>query len=243
MPISLYDPSLGGYEVEITESKALLDIEQEYQFTLISANVEKDVIASINAPEDWRWKELSELNLTAQQIKEEVSKKWLQDRLITEWATGEGDEEVVIRERWRIDKVNTSPTNPKFESRAALFAKALGKVVEPKKKVKMAEIIPLGLAFKAHVEEQRGKDGKGTGYHQLNLHTIREVKVNEQAARAGEIKRTPITDEQRAAVLTALDGFGKSQQADMGKLVEKKAFNLIDPFMRMWELGEITYGK
>ena len=242
MSVSLWDYP-GTTEVEVKESKALLDTEQEYTFTLVGAMLEKDVVASMDAPEEWRWKELSDLKDVD---RGEVSKRWLQDRLITEWETGEGDDSVVIRERWRVDKLNISPNDPRFESRAVTFAKSVGMVVEPGRTLDLKKLVTPNMSFTAQPEEQRDRTGKGTGYHQINLHTIHGIKTpTQKPQKQRKIEgRTPVTDEQRADVLDALGGdFGDSQQKDLNKLVTANQFALIDVFMQMVAPGEIHYGK
>jgi len=237
MSMSLWDYP-GELLVEVKESRALLDPEQQYTFTLVGATLEKDVVASMDAPEEWRWKELADLKVD----KGEVSKRWLQDRLITEWETGEGDDSVVIRERWRVDRLNISANDPRFESRAVTFAKAVGLPIEPNRKVDLKKLVSAGMSFTAQPEEQKDRSGKGTGYHQINLHTIRGIKTPTTEP-TRKVERGELTDEQRAAVLDALGTWGRSQQEDMSKLVSANQFALIDPFMKMCERGEISYAK
>ena len=225
------------YEIPVEESKGLLDIEQEYTFQLTSLELREGVIFSKDAPEEFRGSLLSELKPEEQK---EISKKWYADMVELKWKTVEEGLDVELKESFWVNRITLNENNPEYQSRLGTFIQRMGNVLTPKTTIKLPDYFKVGMQIKAHPEEQKDKQGKGTGYHQLNLGTIKFAGVAPQSYQ--KPIGMEITKEMQGKVLGVIEGATTKEEA-MQMLLANKKGSLMGAFIEMERNGDITFGE
>lgn len=224
-----------SYEVGISESKGILDVAQEYTFELTEAEVKQGVVFHKSAPADLKGQLLAELD---EEERATIKDKWCGTLFEMHFQTIDEGVDVELKEASWIDKLTVNTNDPKYQSRLITIIEKLGNVVEPETKIKLGDYFTVGMQFKAHVKPQTDKKGKETGYHELDLNTIKAMG----AKPAKQNSFADVSPEMKEKVLDAIKGSNSKDNA-MELLVAKKKTSLIGAFLAMVESGEVGYAK
>lgn len=223
------------YECEVTESKGILDVTQEYTFELTEAEVKQGVIFHKNAPKELKGQLLADLD---EEERATIKEKWCGTLFEMHFQTVDEDVDAELKEANWIDKLTVNTNDPKYQSRLITMIEKLGNAVDPETTIKLGDYFKVGMQFKAHVKPQTDKKGKETGYHELDLNTVKAIgsiaKPNQTFAE--------VDKELQAKVLDAIKG-SNSKDSAMEILVATKKTSLIGAFLAMVESGEIGYAK
>lgn len=224
-----------NYECEVTESKGILDVTQEYTFELIEAEVKQGVIFHKSAPKELKGQLLADLD---EEERSQIKDKWCGTLFEMHFQTVDEGVDVELKEANWIDKLTVNTTNPEYQSRLVTMIEKLGNAMDPETTIKLGEYFKVGMQFKAHVKPQTDKKGKETGYHELDLNTVKAIgSVTKQKQTFTEVDA-----ELQAKVLDAIKG-SNSKDSAMELLVANKKTSLIGAFLAMVESGEIGYAK
>jgi len=224
-------------EIEVRESKGLLDPEVEYIWELYERLYREDVVFDRNAPAEMRGKTLNELDA---EEREEINPEWCADIIELHFKTIDEGVDVQLKESWWTgDSLTLNTDNPEYQSRGATLIQRMGHTLEEGQKIRYGEYFPLGLQFKAHPQAQRGKDGKETGYHELDLSTIRVVGRKKEQSK---VVKADVTDEQRAEIKAIMSKMDKPAKDDvMHELIGTSKAHLMSAFLAMSDAGELKW--
>lgn len=222
--------------VHVNEVKGILDVNQKYTWELIRREIRESVIFSKDAPEKYRGMSLSELD---EEDRSEISKKWYSNLLELEFKIIDEGLNVSIKQTAWIDRLTINTSNPQFQSWIITMIQKLGNVIEADTDIDIREYLPLHLRFEANPKAQLDKKGKETGFHELDIETIKAVKAPKLAVQKAF---TGVSDELRGKVFGVVDGC-KSKEEALKTLIEAKKSNLIGAYLAMVESGEIVYTK
>ena len=223
-------------KIEVRESKGLLDPEVEYTWKLYERLYRKDVIFSRDAPAEVRGKTLADLDV---EEREEISPKWCADIVELHFKTIDEGVDVQLKESaWMSDVLTLNTDNPEYQSRLATLIQKMGGTLKEEQKITLGEYFPVGLQFKAHPQAQR-KDGKETGYHELDLSTIRAASKKKEQSK---VAKADVTEEQRAEIKTLM-GEMKNPVKDevMRELISSGKQHLMGAFITMSDAGEFKW--
>ena len=223
-------------EIEVRESKGLLDPEVEYTWELYERLYRKDVIFAKEAPAEVRGKTLSDLDQDEQQ---EINPKWCADIVELHFKTIDEGVDVQLKESaWMSDVLTLNTDNPEYQSRLATLIQKMGGTLEEEQKITLGEYFPVGLQFKAHPQAQR-KDGKETGYHELDLATIRAASKKKEQSK---VAKADVTDEQRAEIKALMSTMKNPAKDDvMKELISSEKAHLMGAFITMDVAGEFKW--
>ena len=224
-------------EIEVRESKGLLDPDTEYTWELNERLFRKDVIFGRDAPAEMRGKTLADLDV---EEREEINPKWCADIVELHFQTIDEGVDVQLKESaWMSDVLTLNTDNPAYQSRLATLIQKMGGALEEGQKIQLGTFFPVGLQFKAHPQAQIGKDGTETGYHELDLSTIRATGRKKEQQK---VAKADVTDEQRAEIKGIMDKMDKPAKDDvMHELIGSSKTHLISPFIAMCDAGEIKW--
>ena len=223
-------------EIEVRESKGLLDPEVEYTWELYERLYRKDVIFAKGAPAEVRGKTLADLDA---EEREEISPKWCADIVELHFKTIDEGVDVQLKESaWVSDVLTLNTDNPEYQSRLATLIQKMGHTLEEGQKISLGAYFPVGLQFKAHPQAQR-KDGKETGYHELDLSTIQSASKKKEQSK---VAKADVTDEQRADIKTLMSGMKNPAKDDvMKELINSGKQHLMGAFIAMSDAGEFKW--
>jgi len=227
-------------EIEVREAKGILDVSQEYRWELTQRVLRRGVIFGRDAPQEYRGKQLSDLD---QEEREEINPKWVADIIELHFQTLIGEQSVALKESaWVSDVLTLNTTNLQYQSRLATLVQRMGGELTPNQKIKLGDYVQEGLQFDAHPRAQRDKQGKETGYHELDLETITNVKKGTGVKAQAKISVTDIADDVKAAIQDIVDGAEALTKEDAIKgLIEAKRTDLMGAFLDMDTAGEFTW--
>ena len=223
------------YECEVTESKGILDPMQEYTFELTEAEVKQGVIFHKSAPKELKGQLLADLD---EEERATIKEKWCGTLFEMKFQTIDEDVDVELKEANWIDKLTVNTNDPKYQSRLVTMIEKLGNVVDPETTIKLGDYFKVGMQFKAHVKPQLDKQKKETGYHELDLNTIKAIGAKPQKQNSF----AEVLPETKEKVLDAIKG-SDSKDSAMKLLVANKKTSLIGVFLAMMESGEVGYAK
>ena len=223
------------YECEVTETKGILDIVQEYTFELTEAEVKEGVIFHKSAPKELKGQLLAELD---EEERSQIKDKWCGTLFEMKFQTVDEGVDVELKEASWIDRLTVNINDPKYQSRLVTMIERLGNVVDPETKIKLGDYFKVGMQFKAHVKPQLDKQKKETGCHELDLNTIKAIGSKPQKQNSF----ADVSPEMKEKVLEAIKG-PNSRDSAMEILVAKKKTSLIGAFLAMCESGEVGYAK
>ena len=224
-------------EIEVRESKGLLDPSAEYTWELYERVFRKDVIFAKGAPAEVKGRTLGELDPDE---REEINPKWCADIIELRFRTIDEGLDVNLKESaWISDVLTLNTDNPEYQSRLATLIQKMGGALEEGQKIKLGVHFPIGLQFKAHPRPQTGKDGKETGYHELDLSTIRAASKKKEQSK---VAKADVTEEQRAEIKTLM-GEMKNPVKDevMRELISSGKQHLMGAFITMSDAGEFKW--
>lgn len=227
-------------DIEVVESKGMLDVQHAYTWELTERTLRRGVIFSLDAPQDTRGKQLSDLDVDE---RKSISPRWVGDLIELKFDVVDEEQSVQLRESaWVSNTLTLNTDNPQYQSRLATLIQKLGGELEPETKIKLNDYIPVGIQFHAHPRAQKNKDGKDTGYHELDLSTITDVKKGKGAKTQSKVSATDFSDEDKAAVQDIIDGAdAKTREGGIKALIEAKKTNLMNVLLAMEEAGEIKW--
>ncbi len=224
-------------EIEVRESKGLLDPEVEYTWELYERVYRKDVIFSKDAPAEVKGRTLAELDADE---REEISPKWCADIIELHFKTIDENIDVRLKESaWVSDALTLNTANPEYQSRLATLIQKMGGALEEGQKIKLGVYFPVGLQFRAKPRAQRDKSGKETGYHELDLATIRAVEKKKEQQK---VTKANVTEEERKEIAAIMDKMENPQKEDvMRELIKHEKAHLMSPFIAMCDMGEFKW--
>lgn len=233
-------------EIEVRESKGLLDPTVEYKWELSKRVHRKDVIFSASAPEDIRGKALVELN---ENEREGVNPKWCTDGIELHFTTVGEEENVELKISellWRDDKGNfvlsDNKNKPEYRKTLTYVEKVKGNTLTDGEKTRLGDNIVVGTSFSAHTMLQHDKTGKETGYSELDMNTISNVKMGKGAKTQLKVSVSDHSDEDKVAVQDIVDGAEATTKEDAIKaLMAAKRTDLMAALLAMDASGEFKW--
>lgn len=242
------------YEVGVSESKGILDVTQEYTFELTEAEVKQGVIFHKDAPKELKGKLLEDLDTDERKT---IKEKWCGTLFEMHFNTVDEGVDVELKEANWIDRLTINTSNPEYQSRLLTIIEKMGHSLDSLKEtviakeseigegdgvtiktIKLGDYFKVGMQFKAHVKPQLDKQKKETGYHELDLNTVKAMGSKPQKQNSF----TEVTEAVKEKVLFAIQGSNSKDNA-MELLVANKKTSLIGAFLAMVESGEIGYAK
>lgn len=232
-------------EIEVRESKGLLDPEVEHKWELYKRMYREGVIFSREAPEGVRGKVLSELD---EDEREEVNPEWCTNGIEIYFRTISDEDNVELKMSellWRDKEGNftlsLNANKPEFQKLATLIVALRGEPLQDMEKVSLGKYIVEGTQFLAHTMPQRDKEGKETGYSELDIGTIRDVKVIKQKKQQN-IGKADIKEEERTEINDIVAGIEKPAKDEvMRTLITNDKSHLMSPFIAMCDAGEFKW--
>ena len=233
------EENIWNKEIEVRESKGLLDPSAEYTWELYNREYRKDVIFAKEAPAEVKGRTLGELDPDE---REEINPKWCADIIELYFKTIDEELDVNLKESaWTSDVLTLNTDNPEYQSRLATLIQKMGGVLEEGQKIKLGEHFPVGLQFKAHPRPQT-KDGKETGYHELDLSTITAVDATKKRKNQQKVATADVTDEERAEINKIVEEIeDRTKDGVMRNLISTGKQHLMGTFLAMDESGEFKW--
>ena len=233
-------------EIEVRESKGLLDPEVEYTWELYKRLYRKDIIFSGDAPEEVRGKALIELN---EGKREEVNPNWCTDGIELHFRTvGEGENvelktsQLLWRDKNGDFTLSNDENKPEYCRVTTYVEKVKGNKLTDGDKMRLGDSIIEGTQFLAHAMSQRDRNGKETGFSELDLNTIRDVKMGDKKKEQSKVAKADVTDEQRAEIKALMSTMKNPAKDDvMKELISSGKPHLMGAFIAMDVAGEFKW--
>lgn len=198
-----------SFEVPVRESHGVLDTDIEYLWEIAEITIKDVVIRG-----DYKGSTMDELS---PQEREDVPAK--HHSVIMEVTSNVGadlDLNANIRTSFWVNELRYNEENPDYTSALLTFIRRLGHNPTLKDaqdndvQLKPSAYFNVGTKFKAHAVAQKSKDGKETGFHELNVTTVKPVEGG-----------APNTTEQ-GVILGVVSGVLKQQVIDFVKNFKTK---------------------
>jgi hypothetical protein len=228
--------------IDVKESTGVFDEDVEYLWEISGIEKQKDVVIHKDAPIYTRGKPFAELT--------DIQKRELEERgikppngvtsyLNISFICVENSK--VLKKSFNISKATINEKDPQWESTIITFIRNLGHPVTSGAQIRMSDFIKNGLRFRARVKPQL-KDGQKTGFHELDLFSIKPASGADAKSSAPATSATPAASPEIVAEIKAIVANAKTKDEAINTIVNSgKAGTLLGHFMNLCAKGEIKF--
>lgn len=222
------------FEVMVHESRGILDVDIEYLWEITEINI-NDVIFK----GDYKGSTMSEL---PPREREDVPSN--HHSLMMEIIFNVGadlDLNTRLKSSFWINELRYNEENPEFTSVLISFIRKLGHSLELKDgtSIKPSDFFNVGTKFKAHVIPQKSKDGKETGFHELDITTVKPIE-GDAPTEQGVITDV-VSDEIKHQIIDFAKNYKDKNEAMTAMVKVVGLSHHVGTFISMCNSGEIKF--
>jgi len=228
--------------VDVKESTGVFDEDVEYLWEISGIEKQKDVVIHKDAPQYARGKSFDTLTPIQKRELEERGIKppnGVTSYLNISFICVENSK--MLKKSFNISKATINEKDPQWESTIITFIRNLGNPITPNSQIRMGDFIKNGLRFTARVKPQI-KDGQKTGFHEIDLFSIKPATGANAQASAPTSSSTPAASPEIVAEIKAIVASAKNKDEAINIIVSSgKAGSLLGHFMNLCAKGEIKF--
>jgi hypothetical protein len=228
--------------VDVKESTGVFDEDVEYLWEISGIEKQKDVVIHKDAPSYARgkpWDTLTPVNKRELEERGIKPPNGVTSYLNISFICVENSK--MLKKSFNISKATINEKDPQWESTIITFIRNLGNPITPNSQIRMGDFIKNGLRFTARVKPQL-KDGQKTGFHEIDLFSIKPATGANAQSSAPATSSTPAASPEIVAEIKAIVASAKTKDEAINIIVGSgKAGTLLGHFMNLCAKGEIKF--